>query len=162
MKRLPWRLLWLLALGQAVWAHDFQLGSLRIDHPYAPPTLAGTDHGAVYFRVIRNTGEVADELVAARSPVAQRVALHQMRLDHGVMRMAEVPALTVPARGEVPMRHGQAEGHHLVLMSLKRPLREGDEFPLTLVFRRQGEREVRVSVHTLKSGNAKASTAHAH
>ena len=46
----------LLTLGTAAWAHDFKAGSLRIDHPYAPPTLAGKDSGAVYFRFIRNTG----------------------------------------------------------------------------------------------------------
>ena len=68
------------------------------------------------------------------------------------MRMAEVPSLSLPARGEVPMRHGQTEGYHLMLMSLKRPLRDGDAFPLTLVFRRQGEREVQVNVHTLRGG----------
>lgn len=152
----------LLTLGTAAWAHDFKAGSLRIDHPYAPPTLAGKDSGAVYFRFIRNTGDVADELVAARTPVAERVELHQMRLEQGVMRMAEVPSLSLPARGEVPLRHSQTEGYHLMLMSLKRPLRDGDAFPLTLVFRRQGEREVQVNVHTLRGDTSRASSAHAH
>ena len=38
-------------------AHDFRLGPLRIDHPYATPTPAGTKTGAAYLRTLRNIGD---------------------------------------------------------------------------------------------------------
>ena len=31
-------------------AHDFKAGAVRIDHPYAPPSLAGQSSAAVYLR----------------------------------------------------------------------------------------------------------------
>ena len=49
-------------------AHDFKLGALRIDHPYATPTPPGATTGAAYVRGIRNTGEQPDRLVGARTP----------------------------------------------------------------------------------------------
>ena len=34
-------------------AHDFKAGAVRIDHPYAPPSLAGQSSAAVYLRGLR-------------------------------------------------------------------------------------------------------------
>ena len=42
----------LIATGLALpaQAHDFKLGALRIDHPYALPTPQGATTGAAYLR----------------------------------------------------------------------------------------------------------------
>ena len=145
------------------WAHDFRAGDLRVDHPYAMPTRPGLKTGGVYLRAIRNGSAQTDRLVAARTPVAERVELHQMRLDGEVMRMRAVPDLVIPARGEVALRHGSGNGHHLMLHGLKAPLTDGQRFPLTLVFERAGELEVVVWVQTpSRPGEAAASGHHAH
>lgn len=169
MKRRYWiglpLLMWAAA---AVMAHDTKVGDLVIDHPYATPSLAGAATGAVYFRAIRNTGAEADQLLAARTPVAAAVSLHHMQMEGDVMRMRAVPAIDLPARSEVRLRHGSAAaaagGHHLMLQGLKAPLRDGDRFALTLTFQRAGEREVMVWVQTPKANAADPahSGVHAH
>ncbi len=152
---------WLMGAPLLMWvagaalAHDIKVGELVIDHPYATPSLAGSATGAVYFRAIRNTGADPDQLLAARTPVAASVDLHHMQMDGNVMRMRAVPAIDLPAQSEVRLRHGSAAaasgGHHLMLLGLKAPLKDGDRFAVVLQFKRAGEREVMVWVQTPKA-----------
>ena len=133
------------ALAAPAGAHDFKLGPLRIDHPYALPTVAGVSTGAVYLRTLRNTGAQSDRLVGARTPVAAAVEIHRSVVDgQGVMRMRAIEAVELPPRSELHVRHGGE--HHLMLIGLKAPLKNGDRFPITLRFEKAGEREVVVWV----------------
>ncbi|MDM7948643.1 copper chaperone PCu(A)C [Hydrogenophaga sp.] len=146
-----------------VWAHDFKLGDLRVDHPYATPTLPGLNTGAVYFRGIRNTGKFPDRLLSATTPVAARVEIHRMTMKADVMQMRAVPSLEIPAGLSVPMKHGSADGHHLMLLDLKAPLRDGERFPVTLTFERAGTREVMAWVQTPRtSGTGSKAAEHRH
>lgn len=141
------------ALGVAVLcglahAHGVKAGDLLIDHPYATPTRPGMATGAVYVRAITNKGSVADQLLSAHSPVAASVELHRMAMDGDVMRMKAVAVVELPPKAEVRLRHGTANGHHLMLRGLKAPLKDGDRFPVTLTFQRAGTHEVMVWVQT--------------
>ena len=138
----------LVALAGMANAHDFKVGDLRIDHPYATPLRPGVQTGAVYFRGIRNTGALADRLLSASTPVAGRVDIHRMRMQGDVMQMRALPALDIPGHTTVPMRHNTPDDYHLMLFDLKAPLKDGDRFPVTLTFERAGTREVKVWVQT--------------
>lgn len=131
-------------------AHDFRAGQLVIDHPYATPSLAGTPNGAAYLRGIRNRGTAPDRLVAASTPVAERVELHEMTTEGDVMRMREVPAIDLPAGQEVQLRHGQR--YHLMLINLRQQLKVGDRFDLTLKFEKAGETTVKAWVQQPRGG----------
>lgn len=131
-------------------AHDFRAGQLVIDHPYATPSLAGTPNGAAYLRGIRNRGTAPDRLVAASTPMAERVELHEMTTEGDVMRMREVPAIDLPAGQEVQLRHGQR--YHLMLINLRQPLKVGDRFDLTLKFEKAGEMTVKAWVQQPRGG----------
>jgi len=144
----------LLVLMPTAFAHGVKAGDLRIDHPYAVPSRPGLSTGAVYFRAISNTGSQPDQLLSAHTPTAASVELHRMEMDGDVMRMRAVPAIELPAKSEVRLRHSTPSGHHLMLLELKAPLKEGDRFPLTLTFQRAGEREVMVWVQTPRDGGA--------
>lgn len=132
-------------------AHDFKAGSIVVDHPYATPTVTGAQSGAVYFRTIKNTGHSADQLLSADTDIATRVGIHHMQLDGDVMRMREVPTLALPGNSEQAMRHGQANGYHLMLEGLIAPLKNGDRFDLRLKFEKAGERTVKVWVQKPRS-----------
>lgn len=145
------RRLTLAALGSALlavpaWAraHGFRVGDLVIDHPYATPSIPGAANGAAYFRGIRNRGGAPERLIAASSPVAQRVELHEMSMDGDIMRMREVDGIALPPGQTVSLRQGQR--YHLMLMDLKAPLTEGDRFDITLRFERAGEVTVKAWV----------------
>ncbi|WP_373768979.1 copper chaperone PCu(A)C [Delftia acidovorans] len=137
-----------LTLPLTARAHDFRAGDLVIDHPYATPSIAGSSNGAAYLRGIRNKGKNADRLIGASTPAAARVELHEMKMEGDIMHMREVPFIELPAGQEVQLRHGQS--HHLMLIDLKQPLREGDRFDLTLQFEKAGEYKVKVWVQQPK------------
>lgn len=136
----------------AVNAHGFDVGDLFVRHPYASPSLEGVKNGAVYFKGIKNNGKTADQLIGARTDVAQTVQLHEMRMDsNNVMRMKELAAVEIPAGSEVVFVRGQPEGYHLMLLGLKQVLKDGDRFPLWLTFKHAGEVKVEVYVQTAKA-----------
>ena len=84
-----------LLTSQLGLAHDFKVGDLTIDHPYATSTVPAQSTGAVYFRTLRNRGSAPDKLLSAQSSVANRVGLHRMQMEGEVMRMREVPYLSL-------------------------------------------------------------------
>ena len=139
-------------------AHDFRAGQLVIDHPYATPSLAGTPNGAAYLRGIRNRGTAPDRLVAASTPVAERVELHEITTEGDVMRMREVPAIDLPAGQEVQLRHGQR--YHLMLINLRQPLKVGDRFDLTLKFEKAGETTVKAWVQQPRTQGSESGHKH--
>lgn len=143
-------------------AHDFRLGPLRIDHPYATPTPTGAVNGAAYLRRIRNTGDAPDRLIGASTPVARTVEIHRSVVDATqVMRMRAIDGIDLPPKVELQLRHGGEV--HLMLIDRKRPLTEGDRFPLTLRFQKAGEREVTVWVQKPRgSASPHAAAEHKH
>ena len=143
-----------LLTSQLALAHDFKVGDLTIDHPYATPTVPAQSTGAVYFRTLRNRGSAPDKLLSAQSSVANRVGLHRMQMEGEVMRMREVPYIDMPGKSEFRMGHASTDGYHLMLEGLKAPLKDGDSFPLTLRFEKAGERTVQVHVQTPRKGAA--------
>lgn len=151
-------LLGTLASFGTVQAHDFRVGDLSIDHPYATPSLPGVQTGAAYLRGIRNKGKAPDRLIGASTPVAERVELHTRQAEGDVVRMREVTAIELPAGQEVQLRHGQPQ--HLMLVGLKQPLKVGDRFELTLRFERAGQTTVKAWVQQPRAGAAAAAHKH--
>jgi len=74
--------------------------------------------------------DVPARLVAASSPLAGVVEIHEMRMEKDVMKMGPVPAVELPAGQTVQLAPG---GYHVMLMDLKAQVKEGDQVPLTLV-----------------------------
>jgi hypothetical protein len=96
------------------------------------------------------TSQAGGKLVAASSPVAGVVEIHEMRMDGSVMKMRAVPSLDLPAGKAVDLIPG---AYHIMLMDLKQTLKAGDSVPLTLVIEgTSGKREtveVRAAVKAL-------------
>jgi hypothetical protein len=120
-----------LLMTHAALAHGYSAGPIRVEHPWAAATPPGAAVGAAYMRVA-NTGRTPMRLVGASTPAAQRVEIHTMSMEGGVMRMRPVVGgLVVPAGGQVRLAPG---GLHLMLIGLKGPLRVEDFVPLSLHF----------------------------
>jgi periplasmic copper chaperone A len=141
-------------------AHGGQAGDVEITHPYATPSLPGVPNGGAYIVRLENKGKVADRLLRASTPMAQRVELHTMTMDGTVMRMREVGEIALAPGAKVEMRPGM--GYHFMLMGLTQPLRVGESFPLTLEFERGGKVEVKVVVQVPKAAAGAAAHEHKH
>jgi copper(I)-binding protein len=82
-------------------------------------------------------------LVAARTPVAGAVELHEMKMENDVMKMSAVPGIDIPAGKTVELKPG---GYHVMLLDLKRQLKAGDTVPITLVFEGKDRKRHTVNV----------------
>jgi copper(I)-binding protein len=118
-------------------------GDITVDDAYARASRPGAPTGAM-FMTIRNSGETADRLVGAASPVAQMVELHTHIEDQGVMRMRPVEGGIEIAPGGTHLL--QRGGDHVMLMGVTGALENGDVVPLTLSFETAGEITVEVVV----------------
>jgi hypothetical protein len=136
----------LLLAASAAAAHDFTLGALKLDHPWARASAGPAGNGAA-FLVIENSGD-EDRLVAVAGDVAERAELHTHTMAGDVMQMRRVEAVEIPAHGSAALQPG---GLHIMLIGLKQPLREGERFPLTLTFDKAGAVTVEFAVEGVGS-----------
>ena len=97
------------------------------------------------YLTVTNSGEGSDRLVAAACACAERVELHTMSTEGGVMRMGQVEGFDVPASGALTLAPG---GDHLMFLGLHAPLQAGEQVSVTLTFEQAGEIEAGFDVVT--------------
>lgn len=123
------------ALASPAIGRDVRAGSLRLTAAWSRPAPPGAPAGAGYL-TITNRGSRPDRLVGGSSSVVERVEVHEMKIDDGVMRMRPVAGgLVIPAGGTVQLAPG---GYHIMLIGLKRRVATGGVLPVTLRFQRAG------------------------
>ena len=115
-------------------------GKIMVESAWARASVS--KNGAAYVTLV-NRGTTDDRLLQARSDVAARVEIHTTKMEGNIMHMRKVDAIPVPAGRSVTFRPG---GYHIMMMGLKHKLKEGDEFPMTLVFEKSGDVAVKVAV----------------
>lgn len=137
-------------------AHAYELGALKIQHPWSRATPPGMSMGVGYF-VIRNEGKRADQLIGASSPRARAVELHRTIEEGGVSRMRPAKVIDIAPGKTVKAEPG---GLHLMLIGLKAPLVEGELVPVTLEFKSAGKIEVALKVQSIASTQPEESGGH--
>ena len=136
----------LAATGAPAFAHQFEVGSITIGHPWTRATPPSATVGAGYAS-FTNRGKTADRLIGATSPVAAKVELHSMTMDGGIMKMRPLPdGIEIPAGGTASLAPG---GNHLMLIGLKAPLVKGTMVPLKLQFAKAGTVKVELKVEAV-------------
>ncbi|MGL6042885.1 MAG: copper chaperone PCu(A)C [Sandaracinobacteroides sp.] len=93
------------------------------------PAASGRPAGG-YFTA--HGTSAADMLVAVTSPKAERIEMHSMTMDGGVMRMRAETGFALPAGGELKLAPG---GNHLMLFGLAPDVKPGSKLPLTFSFK---------------------------
>jgi copper(I)-binding protein len=138
-RNLPWIHL-VLALGVAI-PGAVSAQSVQVVDAWSRPTPPGMDVGVAYF-TINNAGK-SDRLLRVSSPVAKRAEMHESSLKGGVMRMDGLSSVAIGSGAPTSF---EPSGKHVMLLGLKRSLREGDVFPLVLTFANAGKVETKVRV----------------
>ena len=116
--------------------------TIKVESAWARSTPPGAKTAAAYFTIV-NTGNEADRLIGASTPIAGMAGAHRTIDDNGVMKMRSAGAIDVKPGSPVKFGPG---GLHLMMMDLKQPLNDGQTFPLTLDFEKAGKVEVTVHV----------------
>lgn len=99
-------------------------------------TVAQQKATGAFMQIVSQQG---GRLVQASSPVAGVVEIHEMAMENNVMKMRAVAGLDLPAGKAVELKPG---GYHVMLMDLKRELKDGEQVPLTLVIEgKDGKRD---------------------
>ena len=119
------------------------LGSIEIRKPWARAASAAASIGGGFF-AMTNTGAAPDRLVAASSPVAEKVEIHAIKVKGADIVMARRDDGLALAAGVTLTL--QPRGYHLLLIGLKAPLVEGDRVPVTLTFEQAGSLAVELTV----------------
>jgi copper(I)-binding protein len=147
----------LLALPVAAENHP---DGMHVHDIYARSSGAMGASGAVFFMVHNNT-DTDDRLIAAASDVAARVELHtHIEDENGVMQMREVEeGFPLPAGEMHALERG---GDHVMLMGLTRELKDGDSFPLTLIFEKAGDMVIEAVVDNARKPAAGGMMGHDH
>ena len=136
-------------------AHDYTLGSLKIDHPWTRATPGGAKVAGGYL-TIQNNGSTPDRLVGGASDIAGRIEIHEMAVRDGIMTMRPLDAgLEIKPGDKAELKPG---GYHIMFMELKRPLKEGERVKGTLQFEKAGK----VAVEFAVQGVGARDTGHKH
>ncbi len=143
----------------AVNAHEFQLDSVKIDHPWSRPTPPKASMGVVYM-ALENNGENAAKLLSVSCECAKSAEMHLSEIDaSGKSSMRQQTSVEIPAGGRVEFAPG---GLHVMLIGLKAGLSEGSSFPITLDFEKIGKVVVDVNVEQAPAESASDTKAHEH
>ena len=130
-----------LLAGMAA-ANQYELGTLVIDHPWTRATAPGMPMGVAYLS-ITNNGKNADTLIAASTPAAASVEMHETSIVDGMARMRPLSEVPIPPGATVRIEPGSI---HLMLVDLRSPLERGRPVALVLEFRHAGSITVQLDV----------------
>ena len=123
-------------------AHEFKVGKIKVVHPWATPSPSGAEVGAAYLE-IQNLGSKQVTFLGASSPNAERIEIHSMMIDGGVMKMRPMPnGVKIGAHKTALLNR---MGMHLMLVGIKKSLELEEMVPLTLHFK--GKPDVNVEAY---------------
>ena len=132
----------------AAHGHEYELGSLKIGHPWARATPKGAAVAGGYLK-ITNNGKEADRLIGGSASFAGRFEIHEMATEGGVMNMRHLPkGLEIKPGQTVELKPGS---FHVMFMDLKEALVK-DQKPRpkgTLVFEKAGTIEVEYAIEAV-------------
>ena len=129
--------------GALARADEVKAGDLVISQAWTRATPNGAKIGTGYF-TIENKGTTADKLVGVSGEVSDKIEVHEMSMNNGVMKMRPVDGgLTIEPGKTVKLA---PSGYHLMIMDLKSPLKQGGKVPVTLEFEKAGKVAVTLDV----------------
>ncbi len=121
--------------------------SIEIASPQAllSPYIIGS--GSVFMRIV-NSGNGADTLISARVDIPGTLTeLHDT--DDG--KMVKTEDIPIPPGGAARLRPG---GPHIMIFKLPKDVKTGSTLPLTLLFKKSGEKKVSVIIVDVYRSNS--------
>ncbi|MCC2972279.1 copper chaperone PCu(A)C [Massilia sp. IC2-476] len=99
---------------------------VSVSDPWIRATVPAQKVTGAFMRV---QSPAPARLVGVQTDIAGRAELHEMAMEGQTMRMRRVDAIELPAGKAVNLASG---GYHVMLMDLKRQVKEGENVDLTL------------------------------
>jgi periplasmic copper chaperone A len=99
---------------------------VKVTKAWTRATAPGQDSASVQLTI---TSKKDATLVGVASGSAQSAEIHTMVMEGDVMKMRAIESLPLPAKTPVTLG---ADGNHLMLIGLKKPLKAGHKLPYAL------------------------------
>jgi copper(I)-binding protein len=113
---------------------------VSVTAPWVRATVAAQKSTGAYMHLLSTGGA---RLVGVSSPVAAKVELHQMEMKNEMMTMRQVDGIDLPPGKGVNLAGGS---YHIMLMGLKRQLKQGDAVEITLQLQGKDNKRENVTV----------------
>jgi copper(I)-binding protein len=124
-----------------VWcAWSLALAEVKVDNAWVRGAVPGQLSTGAFLDVTSNADA---KLVKVESPIAAFVEIHVSEMKNDLMTMRAVPAVVLPGGRQVRFAPG---GYHIMLMDLKRPIKNGESVPITLTVEYPDNRHESVEV----------------
>jgi copper(I)-binding protein len=155
--------LWACALAILLLAAALLSGAARAAPAAQPHVMdawvrlpAVSGRPAAGFFMVHGTAK-ADALVGVTSAKAERIEMHSMVEENGVMKMRAEKSFAVPANGALNFQSG---GNHLMIYGLAPDVKAGAKIPLLFSF--QSGAKVTVQAEARAANAPAAEPAHKH
>lgn len=119
------KILGLMAITTLFMATQAWAGEVTVSGAWVRATAPGQDTAAVSLKI---TSKKDGNLVGISSKASGKAELHTMKIENEMMMMRRVPSIALPANQELSL----GDGDHIMLIDLKKPLKEGDVVKLRL------------------------------
>lgn len=137
------------ALGVAVPTASAE-GEIQIRNPWVQAAPPNAKVMAAYLE-INNSGKTPLVLTGVTSPAFGEVGIHRSVMNGNMVHMEHLKDLAIPPQASVALKPG---GVHLMLMNAKKPLRVGDQVPITLIFKGGEKIPFTAAVRSGQTGDA--------
>lgn len=122
-----------------------QADDIQVENPFAREVPPGA-MASGSFMTLKNTGFDDIKLVSASSSVAKKVELHTHIHENGVMKMREVPSISILAQSETQLKPG---GLHIMLINLQEEIKAGNQVRVELTFEDGSQKTVEMPVKSV-------------
>ena len=137
-----------LLLSALLSASTLLASSIEIEDAYVRATPPGLPNSAA-FLTVKNTTSSDIDIIKASSDISKYVELHTHDMKDGVMKMYQVPKITVPENGQIVLKPG---GYHVMLIGLNNPLKVGETVIFTLELSNGETKEITAPIKSVMSG----------
>ncbi len=125
------------------WISGWANAQVTIEEPWIRATAPGQTVAGAYMKI---KSSKRSALVAVSTPLTATAEIHEMSMEAGVMKMRAVPKLDLPPGKTIELKPG---GYHLMFRNIRKPLREGEIVPITLVFEGPGQKREQLHIQAL-------------
>jgi len=122
--------------------------NIEVKDAYVRATPPGLPNSAA-FMILENTTSEDISIVKASSKIAKAVELHTHDMSNGVMKMYQVPKVTIPKNGTVTFK---PSGFHVMFIGLHHPLKAGENVTFTLKFKNGDTKTIIAPIKSVMNG----------
>lgn len=120
----------------------FSEPKIIVENPWIRAVSPFSKNTALFMTIV-NKSDKQDILVSVKTDIAKMSMIHKTVEENGVMKMKHIKNLVIPPHSKIELKPGTL---HIMIMGLKRPIKEGEKIKVNLMFKHSGNIEISAPV----------------